>query len=138
MTNYQQYLKVAIAAAKAGGIIFKKHFGRPQRVKKKGGNKFNLFTAADVEIEQLIKKTISARFPKHQILGEENGWGKQKENNYKWIIDPVDGTTNFIQGVPLCSMSIALWDNFGPLVAVVNDPLHEKLYQAIRGQGAKM
>ena len=132
------YLKVALKAAKESGKIFKRFFGRAEEVRHKDGNKLNLVSAADIAIENLINKIITVNFPEHQILGEEAGWGKQKENNFKWIIDPIDGTTNFIQGVPFCAISIALWDRRGPLVAVVYDPLHEKLYQAARGQGAKV
>jgi myo-inositol-1(or 4)-monophosphatase len=136
--NNANYLKVAIKAAKDSGVTFKKYFGKPGKIVKKGGNKFNLVTPADLAIEKLITKSITKNFPYHQILGEEAGWNKKKENNYKWIIDPIDGTTNFIQGIPLCATSIALWDYKGPLIAVVYDPLHKKLYQAVRGYGAKM
>ncbi len=136
--NTQSYLKVAISAAKQSAPLFKKYFGKPGKVSQKFGNKFNLFTPADVEIETLIKRKISRKFPHHQILGEESGWGKQKENEYKWVIDPIDGTGNFIQGVPLCAISIGLWDKKGPLMGVVYDPLHNKLYQALRGGGAKL
>lgn len=138
MNSSKQYLQVATDAAKKGGVIFKKYFGRPEKISKKEGNKFNLVTPADLAIEKLIKNIITKNFPHHQILGEESGWNEEKENNFKWIIDPIDGTTNFIQGIPLCAISIALWDEKGPLVAVVYDPLHEKLYQAERGKGAKM
>lgn len=136
--NNQAYLKVALQAAERSGKIFKKFFGKAQNIQKKGGNKFNLVSSADIAIERLINKIIAANFPAHQILGEESGWGRQKENGYKWIIDPIDGTTNFIQGVPLCAISIALWDEKGPLLAVVSDPLRKKLYQAGRGRGARL
>jgi myo-inositol-1(or 4)-monophosphatase len=138
MNQSEKYLQVAITAAKQSGEIFNKYFGKAENVRRKDGNKFNLVSSADIKIERLINKIITGKFPSHQILGEESGWGKQKENSYKWIVDPIDGTTNFIQGVPLCATSIALWDKSGPLVAVVHDPLRKKLYQAVRGQGAEI
>jgi len=136
MKNNYQYLKVAIAAAKDSGKIFKKYFGHPQHIKKKHGDPKNLVTEVDVRIEKNIKKLINKKFPSHGFLGEETGWEDIKKRQYNWIIDPIDGTSNYIQGIPMCCISVALWDKQGPLVGVIYNPLTNQLFSAGRGLGA--
>jgi myo-inositol-1(or 4)-monophosphatase len=137
MQKNDQYLKVALNAAKKAGVIFKKNFGKPKEVEEKGGNYRNLVTATDKNIERLIKKEIHSAFPEHKILGEEFGWlASKQQNGFSWLIDPIDGTTNFIQGIPLCGISIALWDKNGPLVGVFFNPITNQLFSAARGKGA--
>lgn len=130
------YLKVAVSAAKASAPIFKKYFGRPKDVKIKNGDPRDLVTEIDKKIETQIRKTLLQRFPKHKIIGEEFGSGEIKKNDLIWILDPVDGTTNYIQGLPLCCISIGLWDGQGPLVGVVYNPVLNYLFTAERGKGA--
>jgi len=129
------YLQTATEAARQGGKIFKSYFGKPKGIRQKDGNPRNLVTAADKEIERLIKKIISKNFPEHQIIGEEYGDIKTPQKDMVWIIDPIDGTTNFIQGIPICCISIGLWDKKGPLVGLVYNPLSDELYTAVRGKG---
>ncbi len=132
-----QYLTVALKAAREGGKTFRQNFGKPKHIKSKGGNPRDLVTEVDVRIEKLIRRRILQHFPTHKIIGEEGGWDKSiKDQDWFWIIDPIDGTTNFIQGLPLCCISIALWDNQGPLVGVVYNPATAVTYHAVRGRGA--
>ncbi len=137
MNQTNKYLKVAVTAAKQSGKIFKQYFGKPKEVKKKNGDPRNLVTEIDFKLEQLIKKQIQAAFAGHSIMGEEFGFVDNLSNrDFCWYIDPIDGTSNFIQGLPLCCISIALWDKKGPLVGVVYNPMLNELYSAIRDRGA--
>ncbi len=132
-----QYFKIAKQAAKESGKIFIKYFGKAAATAFKNGDKRNLVTNADTAIEKTIRKIVSKAFPDHLVLGEELG-GVQKISKHQliWIIDPIDGTNNFAQGIPLACISVALWDFKGPLLAVVYNPITESLYTAQRGQGA--
>jgi len=135
MSN-EQYLKVAIAAAKQSGITFQQFFGKPKSVRKKNGNPKDLVTEVDSRIETQIRKVLAKHFPKHKIIGEEFGAQTLGKNDLVWIIDPIDATTNYIQGIPFCCISIALWDSKGPLVGVVYSPVLKQLFTAVRGRGA--
>lgn len=132
-----QYLQTATAAAKEAGKIFKANFGKPKIVSLKGGNPRDLVTEIDKQLERLIKSRIHKKFPDHNIVGEESGLSDfKKHNGYTWFIDPIDGTTNYIQGLPLCCISISLWDSRGPLVSAIYNPILDYLFTASRGQGA--
>ncbi len=135
MTQNQQYLKVAVGAAKKAAPLFKKYFGKPKTVLQKNGNPRDLVTEIDGQIERIIKKTIHQTFPGHAIMGEEYGL-QGKNKNFRWFIDPIDGTGNYIQGLALCCISIGLWDEKGPLVSVVFEPVNNLFYTAVRGKGA--
>lgn len=137
MNKPDKYLKIAIKAAKQSGKIFVRHFGKIKDYKQKNNDPRNLVTAIDLKIEKNIKAFIHRHFPDHQLMGEEFGWqSSAKKTGFKWYIDPIDGTSNYIQGLPLACISIALWDEFGPLVAVVYNPLLKQTYTAQRGKGA--
>ncbi|MBI3231873.1 MAG: inositol monophosphatase [Candidatus Doudnabacteria bacterium] len=132
----QKYLKVAIQAAKQSGPIFKKFFGNAGRAKMKNGDPRNLVTKIDLRIERHIRKTILKSFPGAKIIGEEYGSSKLKTNDVVWLIDPIDGTNNYIRGVPFSCISIGVWDGKGPLSGVVYNPIINQIYTALRGQGA--
>ena len=133
------YLKVAEKAALESGKIFKKFFGRATGIREKKHEHRNLVTDADLAIEKIIRLHINRAFPEHHILGEEfGGLPKISQGQLIWLIDPIDGTNNFAQGLPLACISIGLWDHKGPLVSVVYNPITEALYTAERGKGAKL
>ncbi len=136
MDNNRQYLNLALKAAKESSKIFLKNFGNTS-VRYKDSAVGSLVTDSDLAIEKIIRKHINTKFPDHLILGEEFG-GKTKINKgqYLWIIDPIDGTTNFAYGIPLCCISITLWDYAGPLASVILNPISNEQYTAIRKQGA--
>jgi len=138
MQKNDQYLKVAIKAATYCGKIFKTFFGQAKHITNKGGNPRDFLTEVDVRLEKHIRGEISANFPSHKIIGEEMGSDIVGKKDLFWIIDPIDGTTNFIHGIPICCISLALWDNNGPLIAVVFNPITDELYTATRGKGAKL
>ncbi|MCL5008889.1 MAG: inositol monophosphatase [Patescibacteria group bacterium] len=133
------YSKIALRAARAGGRIFKKYFGQATGVREKKHEHRNLVTDADLAIEKIIRARIARAFPEHHILGEEfGGLPKTSPGQFIWLLDPIDGTNNFAQGLPLACISIGLWDHKGPLVSVVYNPVTESLYTAERGKGAKL
>jgi myo-inositol-1(or 4)-monophosphatase len=136
MNLYQTELEVAVEAAKlaANVIAYHAHSHKEPAFKLKG--KHDLVTQADLDSEKIIKKTILKTFPSDLMLAEESHSGSTLTHNRTWIIDPIDGTTNFAHGVPFYAVSIALYVDKLPQVAVVLGlPFHE-LFTATRGQGA--
>jgi len=127
--------RVGIAAAYKGGKVLRSHLGRISKINKKGA--IDLVTEADIESEKVIKETIRANFPDHAILAEESGLNKGKAN-YKWIIDPLDGTTNFAHGLSLFSISIAFALNEDIVIGIVLNPASGELFTAMAGQGAAL
>ncbi len=136
MNSQEQYLKVAVDAAKKATVVFKKNFGKAKHIKIKNGDITNFVTEVDLAIEKQIRASILKKFPDHKIIGEEFGQSDITKKDLFWIIDPIDGTTNFIHGVPFCCISIALWNNQGPLLCVVYNPSTNELLTAIKGRGA--
>jgi myo-inositol-1(or 4)-monophosphatase len=98
----------------------------------------DIVSTADVEAEDAIVATLRAAFPGHAILGEESGHiaGARDGGGYKWIVDPIDGTVNFIHGFPYYAVSIALVHGTEITHAVVYDPVHDECFTAIKGKGA--
>lgn len=92
-------------------------------------------TQADRGSEKIILAEITRHFPDHGILTEESQ-GKGGQSSYTWIIDPLDGTTNFVHGYPFYAVSIAVYQNNLPLIGVIADVYHQQLYSAISGRGA--
>ena len=103
--NLDALKTVGMTAAKQGGEILRARFGKIFRVEKKGA--IDLVTEADTECEAAIIRTIRSVYPDHGILAEESGQNPGK-SPCQWIIDPLDGTTNFSHGLPIFSVSIAL------------------------------
>ncbi len=138
MNNSEIYLKTAILSAKKAGPVFKKFFGKAADIQMKNNDFRDLVTEVDKKIETQIRKTLHKKFPTHKIIGEEFSKDEVGKNDLVWILDPIDGTTNYIQGIPFCCISIALWDNQGPLAAVLYNPVLNQMFSAARGQGAKL
>ncbi len=136
MTIEQQYLFLAVTVAKANGGVFKKYFGHVGQVMIKNNDPRNLVTKVDRQIETNIRAEILKKFPDAKIIGEEFGGCTLAKNDIVWIIDPIDGTTNYIRGIPLCCISIGVWDSKGPLLGVVYNPVTEQIYTALRGKSA--
>jgi myo-inositol-1(or 4)-monophosphatase len=129
-------LNIAIRAARAAGRVLLRHYDRLDRlqVQTKGRNDF--VSEVDRAAEAAIIQELSAKFPGHAILAEESG--AQGRGDNQWIIDPLDGTTNYLHGFPQFSISIALKHRGQLECAVVYDPLREELFTAARGQGAQL
>ena len=136
-TNLHPMLNVAIKAARAAGAIINRAALDVEsvRVAQKQVNDF--VTEVDKAAEQAIIETLLGAYPGHGILAEESGneFGA-KNSDYVWIIDPLDGTTNFIHGFPVYCVSIALSFKGKVEHAVVYDPSRNDLFTATRGRGA--
>ncbi len=128
-------IDVAVNAALEAGALLKSQVGKVRDIQRKAGEETNLVTEVDKESERIIISRLKARFPDHDFLAEESG-SHQTTSDYKWVIDPLDGTTNFTHAVPIFSVSIGL-EHTGELVlGVVYDPNLNELYTAERGKGA--
>ena len=128
------YLETAIRAAEAAGEIHKKYFKTRLRVQTKEQH-FNRVSVADTEAEQEIIAVIKKDYPDHAILAEESGQ-EAGGTDYLWIIDPLDGTNNYLHTLPLFSVSIALAKNSEIQLGVVYNPLLDELFYAEKGKGA--
>ena len=127
--------RVGIAAAYKGAGVLLSHFGRISEINKKGA--IDLVTKADIGSEKAIIETILAKFPDHTILAEESGINKGKAD-CKWIIDPLDGTTNFAHQLSFFSISIAFVLNGNIVLGIVLNPVTNELFTAIIGKGAAL
>ncbi len=132
---YEAQREACVAAAQAGGQLLMTYFRKvdPKTISEK--SKHDLVSEADRASEAVIKAELARRFPQYAFLGEETG-ATGPADQPTWIADPLDGTLNFIQGFPHWCVSVALWDQDGPLVGCIYDPLREDLFVAVRGQGA--
>jgi myo-inositol-1(or 4)-monophosphatase len=134
---YEDLLDTAENAARAGAEVVRRYFrDAGLEVRRKGLNDF--VTQADQESEAVILAAIRDRFPEHRILAEEgSGAGLGGDSEYQWLIDPLDGTTNFLQGLPVYCVSIACRKGDEILAAVVLDPEGNNLFTATRGGGTQ-
>ncbi len=133
MENKSKELEVAMQAALEAGKIVEKHF-ETELIHEVKDDK-SIVTIADKESEEIIKKIILTAFPQHSILGEETGL-TQNGNDYVWHIDPIDGTRNFANGIPLFSVSIALENKGEIVIGVIYNPATKTIFYAEKGKGA--
>ena len=129
-------LNIGIRAARAAGKVITQNFDRydPMSIEKKQRNDF--VTEVDHKAEAEIVATLAKAYPAHSLLCEESGLTGDENAEYQWIIDPLDGTTNFIHGLPHFSVSIALQHKKRLVQAVVYDPMRQELFTAGKGEGA--
>ncbi|MDR0608667.1 MAG: inositol monophosphatase [Planctomycetaceae bacterium] len=137
------YSTVCESAARSAGEILRTMFGKIHVRHKK--NLFDLVTEADVAAQQVIEQTIFDHFPEHRFLGEETTAGpftvmpaapdKSGDSKYCWVVDPLDGTTNYVHGLPLFCTSIALLYEGEVICAVIYNPMSDEFYSAEKGQG---
>lgn len=132
--NFQPYLKLAVAAAEKAGEIQRRHLGKLRGYQLKGVA--NLVTQVDLLCEEAVIGMIRRQFPGHAFLAEERGGEPGKESEFLWVIDPLDGTTNYAHAYPLFCVSIALVVQGRIEVGVVYDPLRRERFTALRGRGA--
>ncbi len=131
------YLSTAIRAALAAGRIHRRYFRQNPEIQKKGP--IDLVTAADLEAEREFRRMVASEWPAHAVLGEEQAVEPGRSDaRCRWIIDPLDGTTNFAHGLALFSVSIALEVDGRIDLGVVFDPIGEELFTAERGLGARL
>jgi myo-inositol-1(or 4)-monophosphatase len=135
MNNIENRVKYAKIFAKDAGKILLKRFRKIELIVEKKGE-IDLVTEADKKAEAHIIGSIFNKFPEDSILAEESGIIDVKDSNYHWIIDPLDGTTNFAQKFYLFAVSIAIEGKNGIEGAVIYIPYFDEMYSAIKNQGA--
>jgi myo-inositol-1(or 4)-monophosphatase len=140
MLNLDSIEQVAREAHRIGGRILRRRFRRLTRFDIKGQNDANLITVADRESEDAIVATIHRRFPDHAILAEESGECRPHKQgaSTRWIIDPLDGTTNYSHGFPIYSISIAVEHEGEVVLGSVSNPQQREFFFARRGEGATL
>lgn len=132
---HEELMAAALRAAKAGGAVLRRYYGDATlEVASKGRNDF--VTRADRESETAVVGELRQAFPDHRVLAEEGGAHPGGSSELEWVIDPLDGTTNFTQGLPIFCVSIACRRGAELLVGVVYAPLAEDWFAATRGGGA--
>jgi myo-inositol-1(or 4)-monophosphatase len=129
-------LELAIRAAREAGELLRANMGRRIDVLHKGP--IDLVTEVDIASERLIKDLITTHYPRHTVLGEEAGTEGAPDAEYRWIVDPLDGTTNYAHGYPCFCVSIALERRREPVLGVIYDPTRDELFVAERGAGATL
>lgn len=127
--------RIAAAAAREGATVLRRCFrDRSLEVRLKGEH--DLVSTADRESEAVIVEYLQRRLPDHRIVAEEGGLSGSPEAEYSWLVDPLDGTNNYLQGLPIWSVSIACRRGGELRVGVIYEPLGENLFVATRGGGA--
>ena len=125
--------RVALKAVKEGSAILMKYFGKIKSIDYKG--EINLVTEADQRSEEVILSIIKDSYPNHRILAEETG-ESGNSSSFKWIIDPLDGTTNYAHGYPCFCVSLAIEYEEEVIYGAVYDPVKDELFTAEKGKGA--
>ena len=133
--DLEHAIRVGIAAAYNGAKVLTAHFGNISRIGRKGA--FDLVTEADTGSENQIIQTIREAFPEHAILAEESGAAKGN-SEYRWIIDPLDGTTNYAHHLPIFTIAIALARHAEIVFGLVLNPVDGELFSAVAGKGAEL
>ena len=128
-------LDFAIRVARDAGRLLRDRVGTRIDIGHKGA--INIVTDVDLASERLIRDAIATHYPRHQVLAEEGGLA-QSSSEYRWVVDPLDGTTNFAHGYPVFCVSIALEYQGETVLGVVYDPMRDELFAAERGGGAAL
>lgn len=126
----------AISWARQAGAVQMRYFRSPELVVNTKFNVNDVVTQADKEAEALLISQINATYPDHAILSEESGGQGESTAEYRWIIDPLDGTANFSSGLPMFCVSIAIERNGETVIGVVHAPYLGETFHAVKGEGA--
>lgn len=130
-------IDIAKQAATEAGAFLMKNYGKVSELDIRQKSQNDFLSYVDEQSEQIILEIISSRYPEHSFLAEEGGQSEQS-NSYRWIIDPLDGTTNYLSGIPAFAVSIALEYENELVLGVVYDPLRGELFEAEQGGGARL
>ena len=128
-------LNVAREAALEAGKFLKFNLGKVKHIERKQGQEINLVTEIDKESEAIIIRKIRQHYPSHDILAEESG-GHNMESEYRWIIDPLDGTTNYTHSLPIFCVSIGVAQNGTVVAGAIYNPSTDEMFTAEKGGGA--
>lgn len=129
------YLQTAIKAVKTSGIILTDYFKKVNDFRQKNKNIRDIVTEVDFLSEKNIRNHIKKAYPEHAFVGEELG-KNDGDSKYVWYIDPIDGTVNYSQGIPVCAISLALVVQEEIKLGVIYNPFLDELYYATKGKGA--
>lgn len=129
------FLDIATEAALSAGAVLQTHWGKLEDIREKG-RPGDLVTEADRAAEEAVLKVLKRHVPEHPILAEESGQMGDRQSEFLWAIDPLDGTTNYAHQYPFVAVSIALLIEGIPQVGVVCNPIHQELFRAAKGLGA--
>ncbi len=134
--NLKICLLEAVSWAREAGALQKERFGTELVIERKS-SQIDLVTEVDKQSERMILENIRRVYPDHSILSEETGH-QGNPSDYCWVVDPLDGTTNYAQGLPIFAVSIALQHRGQSVVGVVYAPMTDQLYTAVIGEGAHL
>jgi myo-inositol-1(or 4)-monophosphatase len=130
------FLNTAVKAARLAGDTAIRYSKRLHELDVRSKSRNEFFSQVDLAAEEVIIETIRERYPDHAILAEESG--QHGNDDHQWIIDPIDGTTNYLHGFPIYSVSVALQIKGRMSIGVVYDPIRQELFTAERGVGAQL
>jgi myo-inositol-1(or 4)-monophosphatase len=130
-------LDLAERAARAAGDVLMSYYGRPPEGLASKSSETDLVSDADLEAERTVRELLEAERPDDGLLAEE-GSDSAGASGRRWIVDPLDGTINFLYGLPAWAVSVALEDADGLAVGVVHSPVHAETFTAVRGEGARV
>ena len=136
MNSISANLNVMIKASEKASKILIRDFGEIEKlqVSKKGPKDF--VTNSDLKVEKILIEELNKARPNYSIISEENGVQKKKDKNNTWIIDPIDGTINFLHGIPHFAISIALKANDEIISGLIFDPIKNEIFFAEKNSGA--
>lgn len=133
--NLKEVLEETKKAVLEAGKIIAYNWQRPKKIKMKG--RIDIVTDTDIAVENFLKERLKKILPESDFLAEESS-GKAKLGKLTWVIDPLDGTTNFTHGLPMVATSVALWMEDRIVLGVINLPILGEIFTALRGDGAEM
>jgi len=134
--NLEEVVQYVVSLAKSAGDLQMEYLKSSLKMYKKT-SRADIVTEVDQRCEELISSNLHTKFPEHEILGEEQGaYPSSSDSPYKWVIDPLDGTTNYVHQVPVFATSIALLKHNTPLLGVVHCAPLQRTYTAMSGRGA--
>lgn len=131
-------LTIARRAAEDAGRLILRGYRDLNKIKIHEKGRGDFVSAIDQQSEQIIRRILEEKYPTHAVLGEEFGAGEVEDAEYQWVIDPLDGTANFIHGLPIFAVSIGLLKNGVPEIGVVYNPVTDDWFTAARGEGAQL
>ncbi len=132
----QGMVNIAVRAARRAGELMIRQMNQLEKLEVVEKSRNDFVSRVDQAAEEAIIEVIQDHYPDHAILAEESG--RQGDHEYEWVIDPLDGTTNYLHGFPVFSISIAVMQNSELQHGVVYDPLRQEIFTASRGQGAQL
>ncbi len=137
MSDPRAMEQAAVEGARLAGKVLQDHFRSRRQLDIRAKGFHDFVTEVDRESEAILTRYIAEQFPDHAIMAEE-GSPQEERREYRWIIDPLDGTTNFIHGIPMFGVAVALEDGNGLLAGAIYDPVHDEMFHASRSTGARL